>query len=221
MSDNGHNILFLFLAVVVLSYSLVVGTLGMPVPMSISAFLSMALFFFATLDKFSSFKASTTGIEAQMRQVVEKAEGTLEQTRKLAVSLAKQQISMLVRANRFGSYSPEEKAKIWTDIVQQLKEMGVSAAEREQTMADVHRYAKFDLYREIVAPNSRIKDGIPPTLANEYHALSHRDIDDLPSPNLLEDFLKRAGLWTDVEKKAVEDYRHYMLHDKARITLPL
>ena len=156
-----------------------------------------------------------------MRQVIEKAEGTLEaNARKLTVSLAKQQISMLVRANRFGSYRPDEKEKIWTDILEQLKQMGVSENEREQAMIDVHRYANFDLYRQIVAPGNKIKAGIPTGFAQEWHDLSHRDIDHLPSPDTLEDFFKRAGIWNNPEKEALEDYRHYSQHKKARRPLP-
>ena len=44
--DKDHRNLFLSLGIIVLVYSLVVGAIGLSVPMGISAFFSMAFFFF-------------------------------------------------------------------------------------------------------------------------------------------------------------------------------
>ena len=96
---------FHVLAVLVLLYALLMGLAGKDVAMGIAAFLSLAFFFFGMMDRFSSFKASATGMEAHLRDVVREADRTLEYTKTLAVMLAKMQVSMLMRGTAWAGTS--------------------------------------------------------------------------------------------------------------------
>ena len=98
--------------------------------------------------------------------------------------------------------------------------MGVPEQERKEAMTDVRRFTKFDLYREAVTPGHCYKENIPAAFRQEWQGLAARPVDNLPSPDELERFFKRAEVWGDVEKEAVEDYRYYCQNERLRRRLP-
>lgn len=215
--NSRGNCLFLWLGVGVLFYSLIVGVTGFPVAMGIGAFLSMALLLLSMMDRFSSFKATTSGVEAVMRATAEEAQKTIEATKRLGLLLARLQIEMIVRANRMNAYKETEKNLAYSDLLKHMEELGATQAELYSAMTDVRSFTRFDLYRRIAFPRSQMHPGISHEFRSEWLRLANKELGQVyPTADQFEEFFKRTNLWTPEEQERVEDYRYYLKHEELR-----
>src|SRR6266478_510851 len=71
---------------------------------SVSILMAFLFLFAAKADRISRFKASFTGVEAETRALIQRAEVTLEQVRGLAVITAQLALSLIARIGRVDSY---------------------------------------------------------------------------------------------------------------------
>ena len=207
--------IILLLSLIVLGFTLYFGYTQSAGVMAISTVIFLALLFFAHIDQIEEFRASSKGLEAKTRTVVERAEVTLEQLQKLSALVAKLQISLLLRQGRFGGFSEEEQQSYRTKLLELLDTVGVSDAQKEDVLADVHRFAIFDLRNKILGGGEWPK-GLSNEFSSRYRSLRECGLDGSVPPEDLETFLIDSGLMNEERKELLEDYRFYLAHRKHR-----
>lgn len=105
--------------------------------------LGAVIMFFAHLDKFKTFKASSGGIEGELRDAVNEAYATIESVRRIAVDLAKPVVTELTLHGQFLNYMPlSGRFESLQAIEKNLRDMGVKEAEIEDAVG-----VFYDFYR--------------------------------------------------------------------------
>lgn len=167
---------------------------------------------FAHLDRIESFKGA--GFEVKAREVVERAESTIDELRKLATSMAKIQVSLLVRAGRLGGYSETEQIKYREEILKVLQDIGVGTEAQEGCLEDVHRFRERDLARAC-DKDARVELPVPKSdeFGKEYQSLW--DI-GTPTPDQLEALYTKWDILKPERQAALADYRYYRQFKRMR-----
>lgn len=170
--------------------------------------LTMALLLYANIDKITRFKAGPSGIEAETRAVIEKANATIDQMRLVGKIVARTALSHAMRAGRFGNYSDEEKKSLLNEIQTVLSDLGVSSEEQADIASDWHNFTKFDYayYILLVHPNEFYGNAVA---IDEWKALQKRGLRNLVSPDEIESVLKKYNTVTASRQELIEDYRYY------------
>jgi hypothetical protein len=196
-------------AIVTFAYTLVLGALGQSVVMGISVVIFFGILFFLNLSKFASFKASASGLEAQTRENVVKVEATLAQLQNMAGVLGKITVSLLVRHSRLGSFTDAEHDKCRGEIKAVLQSLGLSDFQIEECFSDIHKYTKYDYVFHILG-DSRAPSHLGHDAIEEWKQFRHRVSQNTPTPQELENFLKKYGLLNSEREEQLKDYEHYI-----------
>lgn len=180
----------------------------------IGFFAFVALLFTAHVDQFEEFKASGSGIEAKTRAVITKAENAVSELQSLAKIFAETTLSSVKRTGRFGGYDDDEQERIKESVLNVLSQIGVPETEYKEVLSDWQKFTKFDYAMEILG-GSTIPQGFDDqTIQAEWKAL--RDIQNIPSPKQLRDFLNKWGLLDRVHEEHIKDYEYYIEHGQHR-----
>jgi hypothetical protein len=155
------------------------------------------------------FKFSATGIEAEMRSLIDEAKATLEQLHLLAINQSKILLESVQAAGRYGGGSTQkDKELIRTSILVTLKKLGVESDKIDEVLAVERRYVRYDYCQAVtrnLTPSETNRNAW-----NDFFSHSKRTgIGFEPGPDELEAFLDSVGLIDDEVKECLADYRHY------------
>lgn len=179
---------------------------------SVSTIAFLAFMFFSFIDKISSFKAGFTGFEAQTRDVVKKAEGTIEELQLLGKEVIVILLSLMKRTGRMGGFSDNEEENIKNKMTEVLKRLEFSQQEIDgfYRESDIFKIDCFDYVSKILRLFRTSLDD------NEYKKLPENDLQCPPSPESLSSFLCNVEKNKDTISLWVEDYSYYQENGKHR-----
>jgi hypothetical protein len=171
--------------------------------------LSIALLFFANIDKITRIKASPTGIEAETRAVLDKANATIEEMRLIGKIVARTTLSHVMRAGRLASYSDEEKVALFKEILGAVTELGVSKEDQAQIAKDWHAFTKYDYAYFILRAHPKEFYGNEAAIG-AWKSMQRREVENIPTPEEIETLLKNQNAVTAQRQELIEDYRYYV-----------
>jgi hypothetical protein len=197
--------------------AVVVGILGMPDVMLISALLAAALLLAANSDRIAKVRAGLTGFEAETRAVIDEARATIEQVRLVGKLAAQANLTHITWANRWGGMSYEDKERTRSHSINALRQLGATDADIDEALRDWHMITRFDYAHHLLGgstvPEIVMKDG---ALMQEWKALRDGGVQKIPSPDTLQTFLGKVGLLDGDRAELLEDYRFYVLNKAHR-----
>jgi hypothetical protein len=206
---NGMKILLTVVSLLTLAVALWAGLKG-ETRVLIVGFLAFAtLLFIANLDRISEFKATGTGIEARTREVLQRAEVTLNELQALGKQVGTVTLSLVKRTGRFGGYSDKEKDEIKDSVLRVLKQLGINESELTEVLSEWHRFTEFD-YAHFILGGPTIPEGAPPEVLKEWKELRHGGINKIPTPGEIRAFLERHGFMTSELQEWLKDYEYYL-----------
>lgn len=159
------------------------------------------------------FKASKDGIE--WRRKIQKVEVALADVQALTASLARAVIVAAEGGPRWGGIPDRLKSEVIADVISVLETIRLPEEMKRKTLADLHRYVAFDYMHYILGGNRNI-DTNSPECRKEWQALRGGGIDRIACPDELEQFLQKWNLLSPERSELIEDYRHYLKHEKHR-----
>jgi len=168
------------------------------------------LLFVANLDHISEFKATGSGIEAKTRDVLKRAEHTLNELQSLARIVSETTLSLVKRHGRWGGYEDEEAERIKSAVLSVLADLKLSEAQQEEVLRDWHRFTEID-YAFYILGHSRIpEDFEDKDIHKEWKAL--RRLSPAATPDQLRAFLGKWQLLTPEREEQIKDYESYIKH---------
>ena len=193
------------------------GILGMPEVLIVSALLAAALLVAANSDRIAKIRAGATGFEAETRAIIDEARATIEQLRVVAKIAVQANLALVMRGNRWGGFSHQEKEEVRRISVAALTLIGVSPAEQEAMFREWHSVVRYDhvyfLLGRHTVPKQVQGNG---ELQTEWGALRNVSFDNVPISDMVERFLNKAGMLDDEARELLEDYRFYETHARHR-----
>jgi hypothetical protein len=158
-----------------------------------------------------SFKISATGIEAEMRSLIDEAKATVEQLHLLAISQSKILLESVHAAGRWGGGSTwEDKKLMRANILATLEKLGVESEKIDEVLSVERRYVHFDYSHAVTHDlHSRLSQENMATWNDFFSPRKRKGIGFEPGPDELETFLQGVGLLDDEVRERLEDYRHY------------
>jgi hypothetical protein len=197
--------------------AVIVGILGMPDVMSVSLVLAIALLLAANSDRIARLKAGLSGIEAETRAIIDEARATIDQLRAVAKMAVRANLSLVMRGNRWGGFSYEEKETIRHSSIAALEDLRVPAADQEEIFREWHMVNRYDYaHHALGGPTIPIQVQGNKELHAEWRQLHHSGFERIPSPDDVEAFLRKAEMLDAEKKQLLEDYRYYAAHSKHR-----
>ena len=137
-------------AAIAMAASMAFGYLGLNLLLFVGLFASLGFLVAANLDRLSEFKASSSGIEARTRDVVNRAEGAISELRLLAIHMAEVSLSLAMRTGRWGGFSDDELDKLKSSVDSNLERLGIAEQQRNLVLKDWHRIVEFDYAHHIL-----------------------------------------------------------------------
>ena len=174
-----------------------------------SGLISIALLFFAHIDKLKKFKIGP--VEAELRDEIKKARASIAQVQDLAVTMASTCLSLLYREGRGGGgYSPSAKAAVEKQVLEQLGRLGIKPEDHQRIFEDPIKCTDFD-YVQLVSEAIKNECELDATQSSELLKLSDTGIDIKPtaSPEALQEFMRQNNCKGNEAKELLEDYRYY------------
>lgn len=210
------NIVQFILAYIILGFSFWSGYIG-KLDVMIVAFISFILIVFINnLDKISEIKATAKGFEAKTREIVEKAEVTIEQLQKIALVLADTELSVVIRSGRWGGFTKEEKEKLKNSVLSILDQLKIPVSEQEKILDhDWNRYIIFD-YAHALSGGSYVPDGLTSDQLKEWEALRSGGVNNPATPEQLKNFLEKYGYLNQEIEEFLKDYEYFLKNKKHR-----
>ena len=195
-------------AAISMAASMAFGYLGLNLLLFAGLFSSLGFLVAANLDRLSEFKASTSGIEARTRDVVNRAEGAIAELRILAIHIAEVSLSLAIRTGRWGGFSDDELDKLKSSVDSNLERLGIAEEQRSLVLKDWHRIVEFD-YAHHILGGSHIPEDRNPEMMKEWSELRDGGFKSIPTPDVLEEFLKKHSFYSAASADYIEDYRYY------------
>ena len=164
------------------------------------------------------FKLSPTGLEGELRTVIDEARATVAQLHALAVTQAKALLQANQSLGRFGGGSLEGiKDRVRGEIVENLGKIGLSQAGIDSVLAVEYPYIQFDYAYEVTR---QIQHSVPedkrPQWNNFFYSSNRSGIGFEPSPDEIEAFLGSVGMIDADTHERILDYRHFVKSRKHR-----
>ncbi len=165
---------------------------------------------FLNLDKFSRFKASQDGVEAELKSVITKAYATIEDLKKLASNLIKTQIWFLTNAGRWGALDFVEKHNVKEELIELAKHINIlennQIADSLKEFKSTHEKDMLDILRQKI-----IKQMGRDIEKKAYSIVAHSSDNNekQTTPQELRDILKSID---DIDEKFLslaDDYDEY------------
>lgn len=197
--------------------AIVVGVLGMPEVMIVSFLLAIALLLAANSDRIAKIRASATGFEAETRAVIDEAKATIEQLRIVGKIAVQANLSLVMRAGRWGGFSCDERERIRQVSLRALDQLAVSRGEQDEIFDEWHMVTRFDYAQWLLDhPVVHQKIGASDGIKKEWSALRGGGFENIPPSRTIELLLQNSGVVEDDVMQLLEDYRHYEIHKQHR-----
>lgn len=157
------------------------------------------------------FKFSATGIEAEMRSLIDEAKATLEQLHLLAINQSKILLESVQAAGRWGGGSTrKDKELMRANILATLEKLGVESEKIDEVLAVERRYVHFDYCSAVTHDlERRLTQENKAAWSDFFSDSKRKGIGFEPGPDELEAFLQGVSLLDDEVTERLEDYRHY------------
>jgi len=209
MGNDKLSKFFLIVSFLLLPLSLVAGWFE-KVTLSATSFIGFAfLLIFSNLDRFSKFKATATGIEAELRAAIDEAHVTIEEFRALSILSAEVMLSFLNRQGRWGGgYSKTERNKLMEHILETMRVMKMPEDKIEKAMKDCYLCDEFD-YASWVMNGIKRPTDTDGSSAELWYRLKRGGIEQKLNPAEVELLLKEQGVTDKEAWDRLEDYKHY------------
>jgi hypothetical protein len=126
-------------------------------------------------------------------------------------------LSLVMRSGRWGGFSVDEKERIRAASIAALDSLGVSKRDREEMFSEWHMVNRFD-YVQLLLGRSTVPKEVQGKLdlQAEWSKLRGGGFDGNPSSDVVEAFLRKAGMFDEEQQELLTDYRHYEKYGEHR-----
>lgn len=181
------------------------GLQGMTVEMGIAVVASAIFLAFTNLDKFASFKGA--GFEAELRQVVNEANATIENLKDVAGPLINTSLIALTRAGRL-SFGPfNEPYDIYDKLVELERKIGLKSDDLEKTKYDYLKINAWSMINDLSAGIER--DGNSKFSVLSRESLSSEGTEKAPDLKKFKELLVDITLNKECQEKLDFIEKHY------------
>lgn len=190
------------------------GFLGKPKEMGISVLAGAVAAAFLNIDKFKRFKGA--GFEAEMKEVVDKADATVNSLRELVKPLILATIDILTSAGRWGGMETPQKHKLMADLEKTAHSISLKDRELEDArdkFFQFHTWDHFDYFIRKASAAKNIDNEIKKKLFEKvkYHS------SDFPTKGEILAILGScANILPEDATEALSDYLYYIKNRKLR-----
>lgn len=174
---------------------------------------SLAFLFAANLDRISEFKASGSGFEARTRDVISRAENTIQELQVLATRIAELSLTLVKRTGR-GDFSENEEDAIKADILSLLRQLNVPEGQVASALKGWHEVVEFDYAFFILGQGAPCE--VDDETSKTWRSLREGGIANRADPESIRKFLQEATLLTPEREALLLDYEHYRKFRKHR-----
>jgi hypothetical protein len=197
--------------------AVVIGVLRMPDVMIVATVLAVMLLVAANADRISKVRASVSGIEAETREVINEARATIEQLRLVGKLAAETNLSLVMRAGRWGGFSYDEKERTRQLSTDALRRLGFGDTEIDDIFREWHMVTRFD-YAYHLLGGGQMPPAVQlmPPWREEWSTLHAGGFSRIASPDEIERFLRKVGLLDAEAAALLEDYRFYEKNKRHR-----
>jgi hypothetical protein len=202
----------------VLLPALYFGYVGKSVEMGLAIVAGIAAGLFLNIERIKAFKAGPSGVEAELKEVLEEAYATMANLKALARPLLLSTLDVLTRGGRWGwgaSASPM-KHRLVRELEEVAEALALDDPEIQEARAGFYRYQTRDRYRRFM--NKMIEDKQPDTeIRDGLKALCSYGSSDFPGEAKIEELL--GDLYETLEPdhiELLEDYLYYKEHHSLR-----
>jgi len=203
--NNWVNILknIIGFALIIISVFLF-GLKGMTVEMGIAVAASGIFLAFSNLEKFSKFKGA--GFEAELKQVVNEANATIDNLKEVATPLLITNLELLANSGRFGDSDSNEDHKLFDRILSLQEKIGLSSKEIKEATNHYLNIHAWDLFSDIA--NTIEKDGNKEFSIKLRESIGTHSYDEKPSIKKLNELTSDIELTEKAKEKlyAIDKY---------------
>ena len=205
-----RKIFFTLLAILSISGGFYLGAQEL-VAVPLFAFASGGLFLMiGFLSEIKFFKASTSGIEAETREVVKEAKETITELRKMALLFSRISLKGIKSTGRFGTNSNVASEEMKDSLVALLKELGAADDKISGILLETwYPYIEGDYISRILG------HGLPKNMNPGQHAkrdelLKRRSLGENSSPVVLREFMTEISSMSVETDDLLTDYDHFL-----------
>ena len=178
-------------------------------------FGGIAISFFMNLNKFTKFKASSDGIEAELKEVIDKAYATIDDLKKISKNMIRFHLWMLTNAGRYGGLDFVGKHEVKEELESVTKHIGI---ENEQDIIEamnefkgIHQIDILDIIRQkLINKYGRDKESI----AWKIVAHGAEENEEATSPEKLREIYSEFANIDEIFYKLADDYEKYLKDGK-------
>lgn len=168
---------------------------------------------YAEFKQIKKLKLSTSGVEAEMREVLEEAKATLEQVKSLAKISAFSSLANTARSGWLGGVPEEFKLEIIQTTEKQLTELGFISSEVLEITRDYHNCILATYKAHLLGYQPVFVDVTQQEIIREWTILRETPIATPVHPKVLHTYFDKLGL-IETYQKRLEGYEHYFNHQK-------
>ncbi|MCH8184337.1 MAG: hypothetical protein IID55_14255 [Proteobacteria bacterium] len=177
--------------------------------------------FITLMSRFDEIAEFSLGpLRARMREKIEEATATIEQTRSITLAISKVALTDLMAGNFFDSTTLAVRLSLHDNLVRQLEDIGASAEQiadaenmwRRGIAIIYHRSIRREILQRHGSPNQTGPSETPEMKAT---AKGFQDLLNFaqwmaPSPAEMESYLRSEDSITPEIQAWIDDYRHYL-----------
>ncbi|MEP9373540.1 hypothetical protein [Mesorhizobium sp. KR1-2] len=210
-----RNIFYLFSAVflIIFAYLVISGRDGQVITL-VAAFVCLLASRFNDVVK---FKLSGSGLEGEMREILQEARATVSQLHFLAEEFSKNILWSMQSHGRWGGTSPENQNNMRGNVISTLRNLGVREEKISEVVSVEYPYIDFDYATYVTRSlGGNLQDEERQKWNDFFSADKRKGIGYEPKPDELEVFLKSVNLLEADTRERLEDYRYFLKHRKHR-----
>jgi hypothetical protein len=169
---------------------------------------------FINLNRFKSFRGPG-GIEADVRDAVEKAYATIDNLRELAKPLIVSILHTITRSGRWGGMHIEQKQSFQRDLERIAISLGI-AKDKEVLEAnrEYFRFHTWDFFYYFAQEVNKIKE-IPEEVREKLLSLQKRETEEYPSRDEIKKILGNS--YSKLSNECIEYLEDYLFYLKKRL----
>lgn len=176
---------------------------------SISTIAFLTFTFLGYIDKLSKFKAGFTGFEAETKEVVAKAQGTIEELQMLGKEFIFILLSLMKRNGRLGRFTVAEEEDIKNKMIQVLERLDFSKQQVNNFIrnSDFYKFDCFDYASKIMR---LIHSATFSSQQKEDLEKFSNSLEVVTTPDILQEFIKKHDINKGEILEWLEDYFYYV-----------
>ncbi|WP_024850405.1 hypothetical protein [Hydrogenovibrio kuenenii] len=164
-------------------------------------------------------------VKAKMREKIEEASATIEQLRKVSVTIAEAELTNLIATAFMGNMTLEKKLEIHDKVIDELKNINVSD-EQISTAEESWKKGITVIYHRAI--RNALEERPHPSIVNAEISDSQknagRELQDLldfdnwlpPTPYQIRKLLEKHGISSSAAEVWIDDYEHFLKTNEIR-----